>query len=196
MKVIETTIPDVFIFEPQVFGDSRGYFLESFRQDFIREHLGNVQFVQDNESFSGKGVLRGLHFQLPPDTQGKLVRVMQGEVLDVAVDIRVGSPTFGEHVAVRLSADNKRQLWIPRGFAHGFAVLSETALFSYKCDNYYAPGSDGGLQWNDPAIGIDWLLIESEILLSDKDKKHPTLNETRVFTYEQFCKEVAYPSVF
>jgi dTDP-4-dehydrorhamnose 3,5-epimerase len=190
MQVIETLIPEVLIFEPRVFGDSRGYFLESFRQDFIQEKIGNVQFVQDNESFSQHGVLRGLHFQLPPYTQGKLVRVLQGEVLDVAVDIRTGSPTFGKHVAVRLSAENKRQLWIPRGFAHGFAVLSETALFSYKCDNYYASAADGGIKWNDPKIGIDWLLSADEILLSEKDKNHPTIDKITDFSYEQFSKVV------
>lgn len=190
MQVIETLIPEVLIFEPRVFGDSRGYFLESFRQNFIQEKIGNVQFVQDNESFSQHGVLRGLHFQLPPYTQGKLVRVLQGEVLDVAVDIRTGSPTFGKHVAVRLSAENKRQLWIPRGFAHGFAVLSETALFSYKCDNYYASAADGGIKWNDPKIGIDWLLSADEILLSEKDKNHPTIDKITDFSYEQFSKVV------
>ncbi|WP_319481195.1 dTDP-4-dehydrorhamnose 3,5-epimerase [uncultured Draconibacterium sp.] len=181
MNIINTTIPEVLIFEPKVFGDSRGYFMESFRQELIEEHIGNVRFVQDNESFSQYGVLRGLHFQRPPHTQGKLVRVLQGEVLDVAVDIRIGSPTYGQHVAVKLNAENKRQLWIPRGFAHGFVVLSETALFSYKCDNYYAPEADGGVMWNDAAIGIDWLLPEKDFQLSDKDTKHPFLEEISDF---------------
>lgn len=182
MKVIKTSIPDVLIFEPKVFGDARGYFLESFRQDVIEEHIGDVQFIQDNESFSQYGVLRGLHYQRPPFTQGKLVRVLQGEVLDVAVDLRLDSPTYGEHVNVKLSAENKRQFWVPRGFAHGFVVLSETALFSYKCDNYYAPAYDGGIAWNDPAIAIDWLLPESDLLLSEKDRKHPGLSAVKDFT--------------
>ncbi len=184
MKVIKTSIPDVLIFEPKVFGDARGYFLESFRQDVIDEHIGDVRFVQDNESYSQRGVLRGLHFQRPPYTQGKLVRVLQGEVLDVAVDLRLDSPTYGEHVNVILSAENKRQFWVPRGFAHGFVVLSETALFSYKCDNYYAPAYDGGIAWNDPAIAIDWLLPEKELLLSEKDMKHPGLASVKCFTME------------
>ncbi|NLP58829.1 dTDP-4-dehydrorhamnose 3,5-epimerase [Lutibacter sp. B1] len=192
MKVMQTIIPDVLIFEPKVFGDSRGYFLESFREDVIKEYIGNVNFVQDNESFSQYGVLRGLHFQRPPFTQGKLVRVLQGEVLDVAVDIRLDSPTYGKHVAVKLSEQNKRQLWVPRGFAHGFVVLSETALFSYKCDNYYTPSHDGGISWKDPTIGIDWLLEEKDIQLSEKDKKHPSISEIKDFTYELFKKENVY----
>jgi len=192
MKVINTTIPEVLIFEPKVFGDNRGYFMESFRQELIEEYIGNVRFVQDNESFSQYGVLRGLHFQRPPHTQGKLVRALHGEVLDVAVDIRIGSPTYGQHVAVKLSADNKRQLWIPRGFAHGFAVLSPTALFSYKCDNYYAPEFDGGLMWNDPAIGIDWQIPEKDIHLSEKDTQHPLLKDISHFDYAAFSGENVY----
>jgi dTDP-4-dehydrorhamnose 3,5-epimerase len=192
MKVINTTIPEVLIFEPKVFGDSRGYFMESFRQKVVEEHIGQVNFVQDNESFSQYGVLRGLHFQRPPHTQGKLVRVLQGEVLDVAVDIRLNSPTYGQHVAVKLSADNKRQLWIPRGFAHGFAVLSPTALFSYKCDNYYAPEYDGGILWNDPAIGIDWQIPENDIQLSEKDTQHPLLKDISYFDYDAFSGENVY----
>ena len=142
MKLIKTSIPDILLFEPKVFGDKRGYFTETFRQDFVEQHLGKVDFVQDNESFSSYGVLRGLHFQKPPFAQGKLVRVLQGEVLDVAVDIRIGSSTYGQHVAVQLSDENKRQLWVPRGFAHGYIVLSKTALFAYKCDNYYTPSHE------------------------------------------------------
>ena len=192
MKITQTKIPDVLIFEPKVFGDARGYFMESFREDIIKEHIGNVNFVQDNESFSQYGVLRGLHFQRPPFTQGKLVRVLKGEVLDVAVDIRLGSQTYGKHVAVRLSEDNKKQLWVPRGFAHGFVVLSDTALFSYKCDNYYAPEYDGGIAWNDSHLNIDWILEEKYLQLSDKDKRHPSLSEIKDFTYTQFKKESVY----
>ncbi len=186
MQVIKTQIPEVLIFEPTVHGDSRGYFLEYFRQDVIDEYIPGTSFVQGNESLSSYGVIRGLHFQKPPHTQGKLVRVIVGEVLDVAVDIRTGSPTYGQHVAVKLSGENKRQLWIPRGFAHGFAVLSETALFSYKCDNYYAPAYDGGIMWNDPLINIDWKLPEDQIQLSEKDKKHPGIGAIKDFTYGQF----------
>ncbi len=192
MKVTQTSIPEVLIFEPTIFGDDRGYFIESYRQDLIEKHIGNIKFVQDNESFSQYGVLRGLHFQKPPFTQGKLVRVLQGEVLDVAVDIRLGSPTYGKYVAEKLSGENKRQLWVPQGFAHGFVVLSKTALFSYKCDNYYAPTHDGGIAWNDPAIHIDWLLPNSVIQLSEKDKHQPSLTEIKDFTFEQFNKEATY----
>jgi dTDP-4-dehydrorhamnose 3,5-epimerase len=192
MKVIKTIIPDVLIFEPKVFGDERGYFMESFRQDLIEKHIGKVNFVQDNESFSECGVVRGLHFQKPPYTQGKLVRVLKGEVVDVAVDIRLGSPTYGKHVAVKLSDENKRQLWVPRGFAHGFAVLSKTALFSYKCDNYYSPSHDGGILWDDPKIGVDWLLPKEVVQLSGKDKLHPSISEVDVFTFEEFKKESTY----
>ena len=177
MKIISTKIKYVYIFEPKIFGDKRGYFLESFRQDVIQEVLGGTHFVQDNESYSQYGVLRGLHFQKPPFTQAKLVRVLQGEVLDVAVDLRKGSPTFGEHVAVVLNDENKQQLFVPRGFAHGFVVLSKTALFSYKCDNYYAPDHDAGLRWNDPDIGIDWQIKSDQLSLSKKDQEQPTLQE-------------------
>ena len=175
MNVIKTDIEGVVIIEPTVFGDNRGYFFESYSQREFDEKVRPVKFVQDNESKSRYGVVRGLHFQKGEHAQSKLVRVIEGRVLDVAVDIRRGSPTFGKHVAVELSADNKRQLFIPRGFAHGFSVLSETALFQYKCDNLYAPESEGSIIWNDPAIGIDWGIPESEALLSEKDKKHPTL---------------------
>lgn len=192
MNVIKTDIPEVLIFEPKVFGDSRGYFMESFREDQIKQHIGNVNFVQDNESFSQYGVLRGLHFQLPPFTQSKLVRVIEGEVLDVAVDIRVGSPTYGKHVAVRLSSENKRQLWVPQGFAHGFIVLSKTALFSYKCDNYYSPEYDGGIRWDDPLIGIDWVIPLNEIQLSTKDMQQPMLSDIQSFNYDSFTSEKIY----
>ena len=192
MNIIETHISDVLIFEPKVFGDSRGYFMESFRDDIFKKHVGNVRFVQDNESFSEYGVLRGLHFQKPPFTQSKLVRVIQGEVLDVAVDIRLGSPAFGKHVAVKLSGENKKQLWVPKGFAHGFVVLSKTALFSYKCDNYYAPEYDGGIAWNDPEIDIDWMLPEGDISLSNKDKNHPSLASVCDFKYDEFKQASVY----
>jgi len=186
MKVISTQIPEVLIFEPDVFGDHRGYFFESFRADIFEKFVGVQQFVQDNQSKSGFGVLRGLHFQRPPFTQAKLVQCLQGEVLDIAVDIRIGSPTYGKYVPVRLSEENHRQLYIPRGFAHGFAVLSETAVFSYKCDNYYNPEADGGLAWNDPEINIDWILSSDEIKLSEKDKTHPSLRQISFFDYENF----------
>lgn len=170
MKFIKTEIPDVFIIEPSVFGDNRGYFLESFNLEIFEENVGEIKFVQDNESKSSKGVLRGLHFQKPPFNQAKLVRCVEGSVMDVAVDIRKGSPSYGKHVAVELSGDNKRQLFVPRGFAHGFSVLSETAVFAYKVDNTYAPEYDSGIRWNDKNLDIDWGLDESEVQLSEKDK--------------------------
>lgn len=175
MNVIKTEIPDVLIFEPKVFGDERGFFMESFNQKVFEEAVGRkIEFVQDNHSKSAKGVLRGLHYQLPPFAQGKLVRCVVGEVFDVAVDIRRDSETFGKWVGINLSAENKRQLWIPEGFAHGFLVLSQEAEFLYKATNYYSPGSDNGLAWNDPDIKIDWPLINKPIL-SDKDSKQPLL---------------------
>jgi dTDP-4-dehydrorhamnose 3,5-epimerase len=175
VKFIKQAIADVMVIEPNVHGDSRGYFVETFRQDLFEKALGyTVNFVQDNESKSSKGVLRGLHFQLAPHAQSKLVRVIDGSVLDVAVDIRVGSPSFGEHVAVELSANNKRQLFVPRGFAHGFVVLSDTATFAYKVDNYYSPECDRGLAFDDPQLNIDWQLPTDELLLSDKDTKQPS----------------------
>jgi dTDP-4-dehydrorhamnose 3,5-epimerase len=192
MNVEKTKIPEVLIFKPSVFGDERGYFMETFRTDEIQKHIGNVNFVQDNESYSEYGVLRGLHFQRPPFTQSKLVRVMQGEVLDVAVDIRIGSPTYGEHVAVLLTAENKKQLWVPQGFAHGFVVLSETAQFSYKCDNYYSPTHDGGISWDDPALGIDWKVALDKVRLSEKDKKQVALAEVQDFSYNDFTQETVY----
>lgn len=177
MKCIPTTIPDVLVFEPKVFGDSRGYFLETFRKDIFEAHAGKVEFVQDNESKSHYGVLRGLHYQKPPFTQGKLVRVISGSVLDVAVDIRSGSPTFGQHVTQVLDSEKKNMMWVPRGFAHGFVVLSGHAVFSYKCDNYYAPDHDAGLRWDDPALGIDWTIGQQDVELSDKDARQPLLHE-------------------
>lgn len=177
MKVIKTNIADVVILEPRVFGDERGYFFESFSQREFNEQVAEVTFVQDNESRSSYGVVRGLHYQLPPYTQAKLVRVVEGEVLDVVVDLRKKSATFGKHVAVVLSAENKRQLFVPRGFAHGFAVLSPQAVFQYKCDNYYAPEYEGGIRFDDPALGIDWKIPEAEMILSEKDRKRKGWDE-------------------
>ena len=172
MEVIITGIEGLVIIEPKVFGDERGYFFESFSQREFEEKVGKVNFVQDNESRSCYGVLRGLHFQVPPYAQAKLVRCVRGKVLDIAVDIRKGSPTYGKHVACELSEDNHRMFFIPRGFAHGFSVLSETAVFQYKCDNYYAPQSEGALQWNDKDLNINWLISEKQVILSEKDKHH------------------------
>ena len=179
MNFIRTNIPDVIIIEPTVHGDHRGYFVETFRADKLEAFLGyKLNFGQDNESKSSKGVLRGLHYQLAPHAQTKLVRVISGRVLDVAVDIRRNSPTFGQHVAVELTADNKRQLLIPRGFAHGFVVLEDDTIFAYKVDNYYSPECDRGIAFNDPALNIDWMLKTEELKLSDKDTTQPKLNET------------------
>lgn len=185
MNFIRTAIPDVIIIEPAVHGDERGYFVETFRADKLEAFLGfKVNFCQDNESKSSKGVLRGLHYQLAPKAQSKLVRVIQGSVLDVAVDIRRGSPTFGKHVAVELNAENKRQLFVPRGFAHGFVVLEKETTFAYKVDNYYSPENDRGVLFNDKALDIDWILKEEELNLSAKDKIQPLLNETKeLFEY-------------
>ena len=184
MKVIKTAIEDVVIIEPDVFGDARGYFFESYSQKRFDEQVRPVKFVQDNESKSRYGVLRGLHFQKGKDAQSKLVRVVKGRVLDVAVDIRRGSPTFGKYVAVELTEENHRQLFNPRGFAHGFSVLSEEAVFQYKCDNLYAPQSEGAIAWNDPEIGIDWGLKAEDVLLSAKDAAHPLLSEAEeLFDY-------------
>ena len=182
MNFIPQSIPDVLLIEPTVHGDSRGYFMESFRQDLLDDFLGyEVNFVQDNESKSSKGVLRGLHYQLPPSAQAKLVRVIEGRVLDVAVDIRQSSPTFGQYVSKELSSDNHHQLFIPRGFAHGFVVLSESAVFAYKVDNYYSPDDDRGIAYCDKEIGIDWVLKSDELQLSEKDKSQPILSETKDF---------------
>ena len=177
MNVIQTEIQGVVIIEPRIFGDSRGYFFESFSEKNFKEQVADVDFVQDNESKSCYGVVRGLHFQKPPYTQAKLVRVVKGRVLDVAVDIRKGSPTYGQHVAVELSEDNHRQFFIPRGFAHGFVVLSETAIFQYKCDNFYAPEADGGINIKDDKLGIDWQISMENAILSEKDIKHLCLKD-------------------
>lgn len=177
MNVIKTPIEGVFILEPRIFNDARGYFFESFSAREFEEKVCRTTFVQDNESFSTYGVVRGLHFQKPPFTQSKLVRVIQGAVLDVAVDIRPGSPTYGQHIAVELTGDNHRQFFIPRGFAHGFAVLSETVLFQYKCDQFYAPQSEGGIAWNDPTLNIDWKIPADQVILSEKDTQYPLLKD-------------------
>ena len=177
MEVIKTELEGVVILEPRLFKDDRGYFFESFSQREFDEKVRPVKFVQDNESKSVYGVLRGLHFQKPPFAQSKLVRVIQGAVLDVAVDIRVGSPTYGKHVAVELTAENHRQLFIPRGFAHGFSVLTDEVVFQYKCDNFYAPQSEGAIAWNDPALEIDCRIPEASVILSEKDKHHPLLKD-------------------
>lgn len=178
MKFIPQSIPEVILIEPTVHGDDRGYFVETFRQDLFEETLGyKVNFIQDNESKSTKGVLRGLHYQLPPYTQAKLVRVIEGSVLDVAIDIRKSSPTFGQHVSVELTGENKHQLFIPHGFAHGFVVLSDSATFAYKVDNYYAPEHDRGIAFDDIKLTIDWQLPLNELQLSDKDKTHPNLSD-------------------
>ena len=173
MNIIETALPGVLIVEPKVFGDARGYFFESWNQAAYEAASITNKWVQDNESKSSYGVLRGLHYQAAPYTQAKIVRAIVGTVLDVAVDIRKGSPTYGKHVAVELSAENKRQLYIPRGFAHGFVVLSDEAVFAYKCDNVYMPSAERGIMFNDPSLAIDWRIAPDKILLSDKDKKHP-----------------------
>ena len=176
MEIIHQFIPEVILIKPKVFGDERGYFVVTFRQDKFEAAVGHkVDFIQDNESKSTKGVFRGLHFQLPPYAQSKLVRVIEGAVLDVAVDIRKGSPTYGEYVMVELSAENKHQLFVPRGFAHGFVVLSETAIFAYKVDNYYSPECDKGLAFDDPSLKIDWQLPKEQLKLSEKDKSQPGL---------------------
>ena len=186
MEVIKTAIEGVVIIEPRVFKDDRGYFFESFSQREFEEKVRPINFVQDNESMSSYGVMRGLHFQAPPFTQSKLVRCVKGKVLDVAVDIRKGSPTYGQHVAVELSEDNHRQFFVPRGFAHGFAVLSDTAIFQYKCDNFYAPQYEGAIAWDDPDLGIDWKVPADKIILSEKDTKHPRLKDADwLFDYNE-----------
>jgi len=178
MKFIIKNFPDLLIIEPTILGDDRGYFIESFNKKEYEKYIGNVDFVQDNESKSSRGVLRGLHFQKPPYDQAKLVRCIDGEVLDVAVDLRKDSPTYKEHISIKLSGDNKRQVFIPRGFAHGFVVLSETATFAYKVDNLYSPEHDSGIAWNDEEIAVYWEIFADEIKLSDKDKKLKPLAET------------------
>ncbi len=184
MTFKRTKIEDVVIIEPKVHGDERGYFVETFRQDKLEDFLGfKVKFCQDNESKSSKGVLRGLHYQLAPAAQTKLVRVIKGRVLDVAVDIRKGSPTFGEYVSVELSEENKKQLFVPRGFAHAFVVLEDDTIFAYKVDNYYSPENDRGIAFNDPAIGVEWGIDTALLQLSDKDTKQPLLADADLFTY-------------
>ncbi len=189
MKLTQTQIPDVVILEPRVFNDARGYFFESWRQRDFDALVRPIRFVQDNESCSSYGVVRGLHFQQGRYAQSKLVRVTAGTVLDVAVDLRRYSPTFGQHVAVVLSEENRRQLFVPRGFAHGFAVLSERAVFQYKCDNYYAPEQEGAIAWDDPALAIDWQIPADRIILSDKDRHHPRLAECPcIFTTDPYTE--------
>lgn len=177
MNIIQTSIPGVVIIEPRLFKDDRGYFFESFSERDFNTQVREVKFVQDNESMSSYGVMRGLHFQRPPYTQSKLVRCVKGAVLDVAVDIRKGSPTYGQHVAVELTEENHRQFFVPRGFAHGFAVLSKTAIFQYKCDNFYHPEADGGISILDDSLGIDWRIPTDHAILSEKDTKHPLLKD-------------------
>ena len=181
MEYKETKIKGVFIIEPKVFQDARGYFMEAWKQAEFDEHVGQTVFIQDNESKSSFGVLRGLHYQKGDASQAKLVRVIKGKVLDVAVDIRKSSPTFGQHVMVELSEENKRQFFIPRGFAHGFLVLSDEAIFTYKVDNPYAPQCDAGIRWNDPELGIEWPIDPAKVLTSEKDLKQPLLKDAEVF---------------
>ena len=186
MEVIKTVIEGVVIIEPKVFKDQRGYFFESFSQREFEAKVRKINFVQDNESMSSYGVMRGLHFQRPPYTQSKLVRCVRGKVLDVAVDIRKGSPTYGQHVAVELSEDNHRQFFVPRGFAHGFAVLTDTAVFQYKCDNFYAPQADGGISIKDESLGIDWKIPTDKAILSEKDTLHSCLKDfDSPFSYDE-----------
>lgn len=180
MNIIPTEIDGVLIIEPRIFQDSRGYFFESFNLREFEEKVGVIDFVQDNESKSCYGVVRGLHFQRDGHSQAKLVRVVKGKVLDVAVDLRRGSATYGRHVAVELSEDNHRQFFIPRGFAHGFSVLSDEVIFQYKCDNYYCPSSEGAIAWNDPDLGIDWRIPEDKVTLSEKDRNHPFLRDYEI----------------
>ena len=181
MEYQKTDIEGVYLLKPKVFGDARGYFVETWKQADFDEHVGKVTFIQDNESKSSRGVLRGLHYQKGEWSQAKLVRVIKGRVLDVAVDIRKSSPTFGKHVMAELSDENKHQLFIPRGFAHGFLVLSDEAIFTYKVDNVYAPQAEAGIRWNDPELGIEWPIDPSEVLTSEKDLKQPLLKDAWLF---------------
>ena len=184
IQIIKTAIPDVIIIAPKIFGDERGYFAETWSERDFNALARPIHWVQDNESLSRYGVLRGLHFQKGAAAQSKLVRVVRGRVLDVAVDIRRGSPTFGKHVSCELSGENHRQFFIPRGFAHGFAVLSEEALFQYKCDNFYSPSDEGAIAWNDPALGIDWKIPAGDVILSERDSHHPSLAQApELFDY-------------
>lgn len=181
MNYRETSVPGVYIIEPRVFNDARGYFFEAFKKEDFEAHVGKVDFVQDNESKSVRGVLRGLHYQKGEFSQAKLVRVIKGKVMDVAVDLRRSSPTFGKHVAVELSDENKLQFFIPRGFAHGFLVLSDEAVFNYKVDNVYAPQAETGIRWNDPVLGIEWPIDADEVLTSEKDLKAPFFKDAEMF---------------
>lgn len=184
MEITQSSIQGVYIIKPTIYEDERGYFFESYSQKIFRNSIKNISFVQDNESKSCYGVLRGLHFQKPPFAQSKLVRVIKGAVLDVAVDIRKGSPTFGQHVAIELTEDNHYQLFIPRGFAHGFSVLSKDVIFQYKCDNFYSPKHEGAIAWNDSDLNIDWRIPTNKIILSEKDKHHPKLKDAEwLFDY-------------
>lgn len=183
MKFIKTTIPEVVTIEPKIFEDDRRYFFESFSQDLFEKEIGKINFVQDNESKSTYGALRGLHYQLPPFAQSKLVRVVEGKVLDIAIDIRKGSPNFGKYASAELSSENKKQMFIPRGFAHAFLTLSDTAIFQYKVDNFYSKESEGGIIWNDKTIDVDWIIDEEDIILSEKDKKLPELENAKLFDY-------------
>jgi dTDP-4-dehydrorhamnose 3,5-epimerase len=185
MNIIKTEIPEVVVIEPTVYGDERGYFFESFSEEIFNKEVRKVKFVQDNESKSTYGVLRGLHYQLPPFAQSKLVRVVKGKVLDVVVDIRRGSPWYGKYVANILSEENKHQMFVPRGFAHGFLALSKEVIFAYKCDNYYAPKYEGAIRYDDPLINIDWGMPMEDIILSDKDKVNPLLNGAELFDYKE-----------
>ena len=186
MEFKETDIKGVYVIEPRVFNDARGYFFEAWKKAEFEEHVGKVEFIQDNESKSSFGVLRGLHYQKGEFAQAKLVRVIKGKVLDVAVDMRKSSPTFGQHVAVELTEDNQRQFFIPRGFAHGFSVLSETAIFQYKCDNLYCKESEGAIAWDDEALGIDWKIPADQVILSEKDANHPLLKDSPyLFDYQE-----------
>jgi dTDP-4-dehydrorhamnose 3,5-epimerase len=191
MKFTRTEIPEIVLIEPVVHEDERGYFVETYRQDELEDFLGHrVHFAQDNESKSRYGVLRGLHYQTAPSAQTKLVRAIKGKILDIAVDIREGSPTFGKYISVELSEENKRQLFIPRGFAHGFVVLSDEAIFAYKVDNFYAPDCDRGIAFDDPAIGIDWQIDPKDIILASKDKTNPLLKDADLFHYGMFFYEL------
>ena len=181
MEYKETEIKGVYVIEPRVFNDARGYFMEAWKESEFEEHVGSVHFIQDNESKSSYGVLRGLHYQKGDSSQAKLVRVIKGKVVDVAVDVRKSSPTFGKHVMVELSEDNKRQFFIPRGFAHGFLVLSDEAVFTYKVDNPYAPQQEAGIRWNDPQLGIEWPIDPADVLTSEKDLKQPLLRDAELF---------------
>ncbi|MCD8071822.1 MAG: dTDP-4-dehydrorhamnose 3,5-epimerase [Alistipes sp.] len=183
MKYIPTAIPEVVVIEAESLGDSRGWFSQVFQKEGFLKNIGPVDFILENESYSRGGVVRGLHYQLPPLAQGKLIRVLEGSILDVAVDLRRGSPTFGRHIAVELSADNRRQLWIPRGFAHGFAVTGECAKICYKCDNIYSPSHEAGVRFDDGALGIGWRIPAGKIILSEKDARQPCLADAKLFRY-------------